>query len=297
MSRRTPIKWPDGARIAVLPCVAFETWPDDMGTRESLNRSNRAPFPADAHFKKDLCVITDRDYGERVGIFRMLDIFAKEGIKTTFFINGVTAEKHPAIIQEIKAAGHEIGTESYIHDYNYMKSPETERADLQKTVAAVKRVTGDSPAGYLSQGIQPTDHSPIIAADLGYSYWMDPQHEDLPYTLKVGNRELVVMDYMFGLNDYITNGEGRTARDMLQMLKDCFDQLYEEGATHPNIMTWGMHPFLTGRPYRAPLLLEFIRYAKSHKDVWFPRCSDVAQWWLENYREHKVETWPNVSIK
>src|SRR5487761_2422436 len=126
MSRRTPIQWPDRARIAVLPCVAFETWPDDLGRPGTLNRSNRAPFPANARFKKDLCVVSDRQYGERVGIFRMLDIFAEEGIKTTFFINGSTAEIHPEIIKEIKAAGHEIGTESYIHNYNYMKRPEEE---------------------------------------------------------------------------------------------------------------------------------------------------------------------------
>jgi allantoinase len=296
MSRRTPIEWPDKARIAVLPCVAFETWPDDIGTRDSLNRSHRQPFPADARFPKDLSVITDREYGERAGVFRMLDVFAEEGIATTFFVNGSTAEIHPEIIREIKAGGHEIATESYIHDYNYMKRPEEERADLVKTVAAIERVTGEKPLGFLSMGIQPTDQTAVIAADLGYSYWMDLQHEDLPYTLRVGKHELVAMDYMFGLNDYNTNGDGRTPRDLLQMWKDAFDQLYAEGAHSPKMMTWGMHPFLTGRPYRAPLLREFIRYAKGHKGVWFPRCIDVARWWLENYRAHQVENWPNVAM-
>jgi allantoinase len=297
MSRRSPIKWPDGARIAVLPCVAFETWPDDIGKRDSMNRSHRAPYPANARFPKDLSVVSDRDYGERVGVFRMLDIFAEERITTTFFINGATAEARPEIIKEILAAGHEIATESYIHDYNYMKRPEEEHADLQKTIAAVKGVADKPPLGFLSQGIQPTDQTALSVADLGYVYWMDLQHEDLPYTLRVGKRDLVVMDYMFGLNDYNTNGDGRTARDLLEMWKDSFDQLYAEGATNPNMMTFGMHPFLTGRPYRAPILREFLRYAKGHKNVWFPRCIDVARWWLENYRDHQVETWPNVSIK
>lgn len=294
MSRRTPIQWPNRARIAVIPCVAFEIWPDDIGMRNSLNRSHRAPFPANARFPKDLSVITDRQYGERVGVFRMLDLFAQEGIATTFFINGITAEIHPEIIREIKAGGHEIATESYIHDYNYMKRPEEERADLQKTVEAVKRVTGEPPLGFLSMGVQPTDQTPISAAELGYVYWMDLQHEDLPYTLRVGNRDLVVMDYIFALNDYNTNSEmGRTPRELLQMWKDTFDLLYAEGATSPKMMAWGVHPFLSGRPYRAPILQEFIRYAKGHKDVWFPRCIDVARWWLEKYRDNQVETWPN----
>lgn len=294
MPRRSPIQWSDGARIAVIPCVAFETWPDDVGTPNSLNRSHRPPLPARARFPRDLSVITDRQYGERAGVFRMLDIFAREGVTTTFFVNGMTAEVHPETMREIRAGGHEIASESYLHDYSYMKSLDEERADLKKTVDAIRQVTGEPPLGFLSMGVRPTEHTPELAAELGYVYWADLQHEDLPYTLRVGNRDLVVIDYLFALNDYNTNAEsGRTPRELLQIWKDTFDVFYAEGATSPKMMAWGLHPFLTGRPYRAAILQEFIRYAKGHPGVWFPRCIDVARWWLEKYRDHHVETWPN----
>jgi hypothetical protein len=143
-------------------------------------------------------------------------------------------------------------------------------------------------------GVQPTDQTPVIAADLGYIYWMDLQHEDLPYTLRVGNRDLVVLDYLLAINDYSTNSEmGRTPRQLLQLRKDTFDLLYAEGAPSPNMMAWGLHPILTGRPYRAIILQEFIRYAKGHTDVWFPRCIDVARYWLERYRTNRIDVWPN----
>ena len=82
---RSPIKWPDGARIAITPCVAFETWPEDLGGAGSLQQENRRAFSKNAVTKKNLAIITDREFGERVGIFRILEIFQKEGIQTSFF--------------------------------------------------------------------------------------------------------------------------------------------------------------------------------------------------------------------
>ena len=111
--------------------------------------------------------------------------------------------------------------------------------------------------------------------ECGYNYWMDPQHEETPYTLKVKSKELTVLSYFQDLNDYSSyQRAGRTPRDLLQMWKDCFDCLYEEGATDPKFMMWGNHPFVGGRPFRALLLREFIRYAKKHEKVWFATAGE-----------------------
>ncbi len=294
MKRREPITWPESARIAIVPCVAFETWPDDLGVPGSLQNANRRAIPSTARFAKDMAVITDRQYGERVGIFRILDCFAEEGIQTTFFVSGATVEAYPDLFRDITRAGHEIATENYIHDYSFMKTPEQERADQKRTVEAVTKVLGEPPLGYLSTGVRPTEESPRIITDLGYRYWMDPQHEELPYTLRVDGRELTVLSYWLAINDYSTyKAEERTPRELLQLWKDSFDVLYAEGDRFPNFMAWGLHPFLTGRPYRIVVLREFLRYAKGHPNVWFARCIDVARWWEKNYRDVSVETWPN----
>ena len=294
MARREPIRWPDNARIAVVLAVPFETWPDDIGRRNSLNMSNRRPYPPNAQSEKDLHVISDRQYGERVGVYRMLDLLRRHGIQTSFFPNGITMEKFPEIAQEIVADGHEVASENYIHDYSFMKSYEEEKADLRRTVEAIEKVVGQRPLGYLSTGIQPSENTAAIVAEEGYLYWADLQHEDLPYTLQVGDRELVVLQYYFGLNDYASFGvEGRTPRQMLEIRKDYFDYLYREGESNPSVMLWGNHPFISGRPQSAAALEEFITYAKGHPGVWFARCIDIARWWLENYKDHHVEVWPN----
>ena len=296
-AKRKPIKWPDGARIAMTPCVAFETWPEDLGGARTQQQQNRRGFPKNALTKKDLGAITDREFGERVGIYRFLEIFEKEQIKTSFFPTGITVQNYPEIFKEAVEYGHEIGTETWIHDYSYMKKRDKEKKDLQKTVDAVKKVIGKAPTGYLSTGIAPSVNTPEVIVECGYTYWMDPQHQETPYTLKVKNKELTVLGYFADLNDYASyQRAGRTPRDLLQMWKDCFDCLYEEGATDPKFMMWGNHPFVGGRPFRAQLLREFIRYAKSHDKVWFAPAGEVAKWYRENYRDAQVEEWPNFAF-
>ncbi|MFQ5902174.1 MAG: polysaccharide deacetylase family protein [Candidatus Binatia bacterium] len=295
--KRSPIKWPDGARIAITPCVAFETWPEDLGAAGSLQQENRRSFPKNAVTKKNLGAITDREFGERVGVFRMLELLQKEDIQTTFFPTGITIKNYPDVFKDIIAQGHEIGTETWIHDYSYMKKRDKEKKDLQKTVKVVEATVGYRPQGYLSTGVAPSEATPEIILELGYTYWMDPQHEETPYTLKVKGKELTVLSYYQDLNDYSSyQRSARTPRELLQLWKDCFDYLYEEGESDPKFMIWGNHPFVGGRPYRALLLCEFIRYAKGHSKVWFARAGDIAKWYRENYRDSQVEEWPNFTI-
>lgn len=292
--KRKPIKWPNGARIAITPCVAFETWPEDLGGPNTLQQENRRSFPRNAETKRNLAIITDREFGERVGIYRMLDVFEQEKIRTSFFPTGITVENYPEIFKDAAQYGHEIGTETWIHDYSYMKKRAQEKRDLVKTSAAVKKVVGKAPVGYLSTGVAPSFSTPEVILECGYTYWMDPQHQETPYTLKVGKKELTVLSYFQDLNDYSSyQRAGRTPRDMLQMWIDTFDCLYEEGGADPKFMMWGNHPFVGGRPFRALLLREFIRYAKKHKKVWFATAGEVAQWYRENYHDAQVEEWPN----
>ena len=168
--KRKPIKWPDGARIAITPCVAFETWPEDLGGVNSRQQQNRRGFPKNALTKKDLGVITDREFGERVGIYRFLEIFEKEQIKTSFFPTGITVENYPEIFKEAAEYGHEVGTETWIHDYSYMKKRDKEKKDLQRTVDVVKKVVGKAPVGYLSTGIAPSVNTPEVIVECGYTY-------------------------------------------------------------------------------------------------------------------------------
>lgn len=294
--RREPIKWLENARLAVVAEVSFEAWPDDLGVATSLQSVYRKHIPADAPFNKDLAMITDRQFGERVGIFRLLDILQQEGVRTTFFSSGAIVEAFPETMKEAEAQGHEISSQNYRHEYAFMQTPEQHRADIQKTVAIWEKVLGHKPEGYLSPGVEPTEWTPEILADLGYKYWVDLAHDELPYTLRLpSGKELVVMAHAGLLNsDYFQYGmQSRSHRDVGDIWKDWFDLMYEEGEHFPSLFGFVLHPYLVGRPHMAKVLKEFLRYVKGHPGVWFTTHSEIVKWWLKNYKDSHVELWPN----
>ena len=295
MFRRKAIQWPNNARIAITTCIVTETWPDELGTPTSSQVEFRKGISKDARFKKDMASITDRQYGERVGVYRVMNVLREEGIKASFFVNGYTVEAFPELMQQIVAEGHELCSENWRHEYVTMMTADEQRNDIKRTAETFQRVLGFKPRGYIMPGELPTDDTPGILVELGYKYWMSFLHEDLPYVLKVNGGELVVASYGIWTTDHRTGqaDAGRTPRELLQLWKDNFDWIYEEGETYPGFMSLGLHPFLIGRPYRTPILREFLRYAKSHPGVWFPRGIDMADYWLENCRSNLIERWPN----
>ncbi|MBI4526689.1 MAG: polysaccharide deacetylase family protein [Deltaproteobacteria bacterium] len=295
MFRRKAIKWPNGARVAITTCVVMETWPEELGTPSSLLSEFRKGPSADARFKRDIASITDRQYGERVGVYRVMEVLRQEGIKASFFVNGHTLETFPDLMKQIVSEGHELCSQNWRHRYAIMMTPEEQYNDIKRTVDTFQRILGFKPQGYIMPGEKATDESPKILADLGYKYWMYFLHEDLPYVLRVDGGELVIASFGVWTTDHRTGraDAGRTPRELLQIWKDNFDWIYEEGETNPGFMSLGLHPFLIGRPFRTVILREFLRYAKGHPRVWFARGIDMANYWLENCRDNLIERWPN----
>jgi peptidoglycan/xylan/chitin deacetylase (PgdA/CDA1 family) len=229
-------------------------------------------------------VVMDCQYGDKAGIWRILDLFECEGIKATFFLNGKTAEQNVDAVKEIVATGHELAAQPYIHEYSVIMEKETEREFIRGSIDAFKRVAGVTPLGYLSPGVRPTPNTIELISDLGFVWSSDCIDEDVPYAVGPANRPIVMMPKDFHPNDYTTyETTSRSPRELFSLLVDQFDYLYAEGITSPKVMTVTMHPFLAGRAYRAKIFQEFIRHAKSHPNVWFARGIDIANWWRKNY--------------
>jgi len=282
--RRDPIKWPDGAKIALAFFVSWETWPDDLGTNASHQRSNRGRLPDNAIYKKDMGVVMDRQYGEKAGIWRLLDLFEREHIKGTFFLNGRTVEENQEAAREIVAKGHEMAAQPYIHEYAVMLDKEGERQNIRRSVEAFRKVLGVTPLGYLSPGVRPTPNTVELIAQEGFTWSSDCIDDDVPYPVSAGNKSILMMPKDFHPNDYTTyDVVSRSPRELYSLLQDQFDYLYAEGATSPKMMSVSMHPFLAGRPYRTQIFQDFIRHARSHPNVWIARGIDIVDWWR---REH-----------
>ncbi|MDP6561128.1 MAG: hypothetical protein QF619_13595, partial [Candidatus Binatia bacterium] len=109
MSRPKAVEWPGKAKICVTFIVPWEVWPENFATRESLQRQASVTIPpANAVFKKNMAAVTEREYGDRVGIWRLLDLFDRHGLKVTFLMNGLKVEQFADVVKEIKAQDHEF---------------------------------------------------------------------------------------------------------------------------------------------------------------------------------------------
>lgn len=285
------IVWPNGAKICVTFIVPWEVWPEDFGTSKSHQRiSGHHIPPPNARFKVSMSAVTERQYGDRVGVWRLLDLFDRKDVKVTFLMNGRKVELFPEAIRKIKEKGHELSSEGYVHEYSYMMTRSQEQASIKKTVRAFEKVIGEKPTGYLSPGHAYTNNTLDLVSKAGYVWWADPLDYDLPYIVKSNNddeedgRKLVVIPYNLpGTHDYLTYAFNVPPRNLLQIWKDQFDYLYAEGERGaPKFMALNLHPFVSGKPYVAKIVEEFIDFIKSkHSDVWIAKRIEIANWWLE----------------
>jgi peptidoglycan/xylan/chitin deacetylase (PgdA/CDA1 family) len=270
-------QWPGGARIAVTINVMHE-WESKPGP----HTMGRRPMPADSAYTDDFMALGAREYGANFGIWRLLDVLDKHGVKATVITSGLMAELFPETVVEAKRRGHEIATHHWdqtFHPTAY-KTKETERHAIVKSIEAIEKATGERPLGYMSPGPRPGPFTLELCGELGFKWNGDYCDSDIPYTINVNGAKLVSLGYVrpaHSDNDIAPLG----LAGALQQLKDDFDAHYEEAHHHPMKFRYAMHNFTGGRPGLANVFDSFLQYAKGFPDVWFGRCIDMANYWLE----------------
>jgi peptidoglycan/xylan/chitin deacetylase (PgdA/CDA1 family) len=283
--RHLPVaRWPGGARIAVNFAVNYEegaerSVPDGDATADR----GEVAYPVDGH--RDLANETNFEYGSRVGVWRLLDIFAKHEVKTTFLACARALERNPDLGKELTASGHEPCSHGYRWDEHFRMSPEQERESIRKAVASIERTTGQRPLGWYCRYSSSEATRALLAEEGGFVYDSDAYNDDLPYFVPVGGKRWLVVPYSMDSNDgrYWSAPGLFSPNHFLDYLKLTFDRLYEEGESHPRMMSVGLHCRISGRPARSTAIDQFIQYAKGHKRVWFARRIDIARAWLEQF--------------
>ena len=279
------IQWPNGARIAVSLVVNYEEGSEysllDGDDHHESNNEVPSPIPTG---QRDLYNESFFEYGSRVGVWRLLDMFDRHQVKSTFYCCAQALERNPELAREITARGHEPCGHGYRWAETHRMSREEEAEDMRKTVAAIEATTGERPLGWFTRYGPSVNTRELAVAEGGFIYDSLALNDDLPYYVTVAERPWLVIPYSFETNDArFWRGGLVSTGDFYEYLKDSFDCLYREGATHPRMMSVGLHCRITGRPSRSQAVERFIEYAKGFEGVWFARRVDIARWWLENY--------------
>ena len=282
------VRWPNDARIAISLVVNYEEGSenllqDGIGRREMMGEG-LSPVPPD---RRDLANESFFEYGSRAGVWRLLRIFKKHGVRCTFFACAVALERNPAVGPAITAEGHDVLGHGNRWEEYYLMDREAERQAIHEGYAAIERLTGQAPGRYCRYG--PSENTrDLVVEHGGFLYDSNSYADDLPYYTTVqtpsGPRPWLVVPYSLTVNDSKFWRLGlSTGEDFFQSMKETFDTLYEEGAETPKLMNVGLHCRIVGQPGRANGLDRFIAYAKGHEQVWFAGRVDVARTWLDQF--------------
>lgn len=291
LPKRAPLKWPNGKRVAVIVTFNLETWDLVKDYDKPYYAGGPAILPNTLPGNvADYPNYTWREYGQRVGIWRMFDTMDKYDVKPSCTVNAVTFERRA----EMADAAIERGCELLAHNYeqgellsDYALQPDKERDVVLRTLKAYEEYVGKKAKGWLSSSLRGTLNTPSILAAEGCQFYCDLMNDDQPYMIQTENGPIVGIPYSNEINDFtLVTRRGHTTDEVSSILREELSVLYEEGAETGRIMNVGLHPHVSGRAYRARALAEFLEYATSLEDVWWATREEIAAWYKDNHAEH-----------
>jgi len=269
---RPALTWPEGARLAlwVIPNIEFFSLAEKVPAAAG---GSGAPVP-------DVPAWSVRDYGNRIGIFRLMRVLDRHGIRATVALNSDLCAQHPAIIAEGNARGWEwMGhNESNTRRLNEA-APGEEAGIVHRALSTIAQATGKRPLGWLGSGLQETWQTLDLLAAEGCEYVADWVNDDQPYTMKLaGGRRMVAMPYSQEINDKpVFERAHRTAAEFRDMICAQFDVLYREGAESGRVMAIAIHPYLTGVPHRIDAFDAALAHVCAHRGVWKATGAEIAR--------------------
>src|SRR3954447_15330651 len=275
--QRPPLRWPNGARVAlwIVPNIEhYEYMPKYVRTRD--------PWPRSPH--PDVLGYSQRDYGNRVGLWRFFDLSDDLGLHCTVSLSMTVIQHYPSILEGMEKRKWELMSHGiYNTRYHWNFTPEEERAAMLESRQIHRDLTGREQRGWFSPAITNTLNTFDLAAECGYEYTADLYHDDQLFPLKVKSGKLLSIPYTIDLNDVILHRRGEEADAFAQQIKDYFDTVYAEGADQGRVMCVALHPYWVGQPHRLRAIRSAFEYILSHSGVWQTTGEAIVDWYNGNY--------------
>ncbi len=228
--------------------------------------------------------LTQGEFGGRVGIWRLIDLFDLHGIKLTLFTPGRICELYPKALRQAARRGHEIA--NHMWEHQVPSEPDLEKDHLQKATGAIERLCGRRPAGTRSS------HKVSSLKSEGYIYTSNEGADDLPYYVlsEDGKGWMLNLPYHYVLDDamyfhfswYGSGSAGQRLADpgkVFEIWLSAFRQLYQTGR-YMNII---IHGFVSGRSLRVAMINRLLFEMKQKPGIWFCTCEELARYCIDKY--------------
>jgi allantoinase len=271
---RPRLTLPGSARLAVWVIVNVEEW----NPRETMPRTVLTA-PAGGSPMPDVPNWAWHEYGNRVGFWRMLEVFDRLQIRAVLAINGGAIHAYEpiaraALERDWEFMGHGFGQKN-------MQKVADERADIAKTTDVIRAFTGRRPRGWLGPGLTETWDTPDILVEEGYEYVCDWVLDDQPIMLNTRTRPLVSVPYTQECNDVaMMLIQHHKASEYRDRAIDQFEQLYADAHDSARIMALVVHPYIMGAPHRLRYFREALAHIQSRSDVVFWIGEQILDWYL-----------------
>ena len=269
---RKPFKWPGNKTLAVWIAPNVEVWHYDAPAGQAVSPNVRNIVP-------DVINYAWREYGMRVGLWRIADTLDAIGVKATVALNSAVAEAHPKSLEEMKKRGWEFMGHGITNSENLAGlNLEKEREVIQTVLKTIEQATGLKPRGWLGSGLAETYNTLDILAEEGVIYCGDWNNDDQPYPMKVRKGRMFSIPYCMEINDIsLFMRKGYTGEQYLQSVVDQFDTLYADSAKQPRVLGIPLHPMIVGQPLRSKYLERALAHIKKHDRVWFATGSEIIE--------------------
>jgi peptidoglycan/xylan/chitin deacetylase (PgdA/CDA1 family) len=274
ITRRADHAWPNGARLAVYLGFNLEHFAFGEGMGACIGPMH--PHP-------DVLNFSWREYGNRVGAWRCLELFDSLGLPSSTLLNTALYDHCPELVAASVARGDELIGHGHSNSERQADMAEADEAALLADCRERMRAeSGQAPAGWLSPWISESHLTPDLLAEAGYGYTLDWCHDDQPVRMRTrSGRTLWSVPYPQELNDIpMIIARQMDAKDFATMVIDNADEMLEQARRQPLVMGLALHPYIVGQPYRLRHLRRALAHLAGLRDrgeIWFTTPGDICR--------------------
>lgn len=274
MPNRPRLAWPGGAAVAAWVVLYLEYWEPETPAGQ-----HRAPGVHGhwGHFFPDYRTYSYREYGNRVGFFRVAECFDRYGIPVTVAANSSAVKRYPKLIEECVLRGWEIvphGSHATRMITSAMSEDE-ERRVITEAMEAVQAITGARPRGWIGQDYNESTRTPQLLAEAGPRWVGDWPNDEQPYWMTV-DPPIVSLPQQPEWDDVQMLWMRQLAMPRYPaVLRDARERLVQDGQSNARTLCIGVHPWLMGQPHRIRYLAEAMAALAGSRDVWMATASAI----------------------
>ena len=274
---RPDYSWPGGKRLAFY--VALNINDFAFGTGIGMDPTNRGGPQTQRNYAW-------RDYGNRVGIWRLFDLLDELKLPASILLNSLVPEHYPQIVARIKQRGDDVLGHGRTNAEAQRGLWELDEKRLIDDVTeGITKHVGKRPTGWMGPAAAESGVTPDLLKEAGYTHCLDWPVDDQPIWMRTRSGPILSVPYPLELNDAgFLVARDHTGREFADAIVDQFDYMVEQSARQPLVFALSLHGFIVGQPFRVAPLIKAIKHCVQHRHadrVWHTRAGDIAKYCYE----------------